>query len=206
MEKVLKLIKDDQSVWSSRGHGQIDCTFDITPKEYISFAEEDANEKTVRGCVNALSNAKRAMDAQIDLLLIAFLLDEHAKKKNWNIPKKLSVLTELGIVAPRILSKFNRLRNLVEHEFVKPDQGTVEDFIDVVLLFIESTRLHLVDFLDDAQIEAEGVYDYWTDVEVNRKDRVVKIRYGDVHHELKPSDELFVEFMKHYVSLAYKYL
>lgn len=201
----MKLIKDDQAVWSSRGHGQIDCPFDITPKEYINFAEEDSKEKTARGCVNALSNAKRALDSQIDLLLVAFISDDLAKKKNWNIPKKLSVLTELGIVAPRILTKFNRLRNLVEHEFVKPDSDSVEDFIDVVLLFIESTRLHLVDFLDDAQIEAEEIYDYWIDVKVNREERVVNIRYGETHHAISPSDECFLEFMKYYVSLAYKH-
>ncbi|WDE00346.1 hypothetical protein [Thalassomonas actiniarum] len=205
MEKVLKLIKDDNAIWTSRGHGLIPCPFDISPAEYIKYAEEDAQESTTRGCVNAFSNAKRAMDAQIDLLLIAFVLDKLATRKNWNIPKKLDTLNKLGIVAPRILAKFNKFRNLVEHDFVKPEHDKVEDFIDVVLLFIESTKLHLVDFLEDAQIAVEGKFDYWLDVKINRNDEIVHINYNQVNIELKPTDEYYIEFMKHYVSVAYRH-
>lgn len=205
MDKVLALIKDENAVWGSRGHSLIKCPFDVTPMEYIQYAEEDSLELSAKGCINAFSNAKRAMDSQIDMLLIAFVLNNLAAKKNWNIPRKLEVLNKLGIVAPRILAKFNKFRNLVEHDFVKPEQEKVEDFIDVVLLFIESTKLYLVDFLDDAEIEVEDKFDYWLGVVIDRESEIVNISYSNTKIELKPNNEHYIEFMKYYVAVAYRH-
>ena len=55
-------------------------------------------------------------------------------------------MNELGLVAPRVLKKINKQRNLLEHQFVKPNRESVEDFIDIVMLFIASTERYSSNF------------------------------------------------------------
>jgi hypothetical protein len=55
------------------------------------------------------------------------------------------MLQDLGVIAPRILSKLNQHRNELEHEYTCPDPETVEDFVDVVALFLEATRHRIED-------------------------------------------------------------
>jgi hypothetical protein len=110
----------------------LDCSeFDIEANEFIQFAEKDLEEGTEQGLVNALSNAKRAIDCQIDTVLGCFGL-----RSRRNFPEKIKVLSELGIVTPRIVKKVIRARNYLEHEFVKPERDQVEDAVDVANLFI----------------------------------------------------------------------
>src|SRR5262245_40283381 len=59
------------------------------------------------------------------------------------------MLKELGVIAPRILSKINRHRNELEHEYTCPDPDSVEDFVDVVALFLEATRKHIEDCMSE---------------------------------------------------------
>lgn len=46
------------------------------------------------------------------------------------------MIRSLGIVAPRILEKINRMRNLLEHEFEPPDLHIVTDALDTVSIFV----------------------------------------------------------------------
>jgi hypothetical protein len=117
--------------------------WDISPNEYLKFAQKDIESGDRRGAVNALSNAKRALGCQIDSLMIAFGLGKLAKK--WDLPVKIKALVDIGIVAPPILSKINRHRNEMEHEYSCPPIGVVGDFVDVVALFIEATKFHIND-------------------------------------------------------------
>lgn len=114
--------------------------WEITPAEYIQFAQQDLDDTGRRGTVNALGNAKRALECQLDSLLLALGLP-----KGKNVPKKLETLNQIGIIAPRILSKINRHRNELEHEYVCPNADTVADFVDVALLFVEATKVHIED-------------------------------------------------------------
>ena len=43
--------------------------FDINPEEYLLFAKEDYKDKSRRGKINAVTNAKRAIDCQTELIL-----------------------------------------------------------------------------------------------------------------------------------------
>ncbi len=51
----------------------------ITPKDFLMFAEEDFIGETTRGMVDSLSNAKRAIDSQIDSILSCFGYDFNQK-------------------------------------------------------------------------------------------------------------------------------
>jgi hypothetical protein len=111
--------------------------FEIQPKEFLGFAEKELSEgNDDRHLVNSLSNIKRAIDCQIDLVIYNHMMSKKAKKERWNFPEKMGYLQDVGIIAPRILKKINEKRNLLEHEYKKPTQEQVEDALDVATLFI----------------------------------------------------------------------
>lgn len=107
----------------------------ITPSEYLRYAEDDLLVGRSHGLVNALSNAKRAIDCQVTNILQGLGLSVPKQ-----FPAKLEKISTLGLATPRIVKKVVRLRNLLEHEFHNPQLSEVEDAVDVAVLFIEATR------------------------------------------------------------------
>jgi len=120
--------------------------FDILPQDFISFAEVDLASDYEHNVINALSNSKRALDCQLDIILLSFGYYKESQRNRWSFPKKTDLMNELGLVAPRVLKKINKQRNLLEHQFVKPNRESVEDFIDIVMLFIASTERYSSNF------------------------------------------------------------
>lgn len=119
------------------------------PRTYFEFAIADLeSEDTRRSCVNALSNAKRALHFQIDLIAQAFGIQEVASPKMLFFPQKLEFCINCGVVGPRILRKLNRVRNAMEHEYYIPSKEETEDFVDVVELFLAATDRFMFRFPD----------------------------------------------------------
>jgi hypothetical protein len=139
METITELLEvlPNASITITRGHLN---PYELTAKEFLSFAVEDSKMDTIHGKVNALSNAKRAIDCRIEELLYCYCLHKKSRHDKWDIPTKLQILKRIGILAPQILRKINKLRNRLEHQFEKPSFEKVEDAIDVVQLFIEATE------------------------------------------------------------------
>lgn len=106
-------------------------TDNISEYEFLEYAEMDLKDDTPQGLVNALSNAKRAIDCKVEKVIKWFGL-----RSRQNFPQKLETLRELGLVAPRIVNKVVKARNYLEHEFKPPEQEQVLDAVDVATLFI----------------------------------------------------------------------
>jgi uncharacterized protein YutE (UPF0331/DUF86 family) len=157
LEHVLKnfnhISKDNENEWISTieswSSGNIETPFTIKPEDFLDYAECDLKINDDHHLVNCLSNIKRAIECQIDSLLIGFGLFKKAKQKNWKFPTKLEKLNEIGIISPRFLSKINKLRNLLEHEYSIPDREKVEDALDVAILFIKYTDKFLYGIIQD---------------------------------------------------------
>jgi len=119
--------------------------FDIMPNDFLKYAEVNLSLINDKNLIDALSNIKRALDCQMELIIFEHGYEKKLKKENWNFPKKIKFLKEHHIIAPRILEKINKIRNLLEHEFKKPILDNVEDAFDVVTLFVGySERLRRV--------------------------------------------------------------
>jgi hypothetical protein len=187
MDTILNFLLHEQTYISSNGYHDIETPFDLKPTDFLSFAENDLSASYDHNFINALSNAKRALDCQIDTLLIGFGFFEIAKKKYWSFPTKIDKIKELGILAPRVLNKINKKRNLMEHEFVKPNRETVEDFVDITALFLASTDKYIYSFKTECQIENDSISEYWIDTrdkyksselffEIVYKDKMKKIK------------------------------
>jgi hypothetical protein len=121
----------------------LDYDFDIVAEEFLRFAEKDLTQGDKHGLVNALSNAKRAIDSQVDKVLGCFGLLSRR-----NFPQKMVMLSDMGIIAPRIVNKVVKARNYLEHEYQAPVQEQVEDALDIAFLFVTSLDRTLNFFSD----------------------------------------------------------
>lgn len=142
MEEILNFLerKDlikNANTWTDK---PLNLPFELKPRDFVKFAEEDFKKDDERSLINALSNIKRSIDCRIESLLYLFGVYERVKREDWNFPKKTDFLLKVGVVAPRILTKINKRRNEIEHEFKKPTRVEVEDFLDVANLFLLYTE------------------------------------------------------------------
>jgi hypothetical protein len=126
----------------------LDLEYEITPEDFLLFAEKDILQDDVRGLVNGLSNAKRAIDCQVEKLLACLGLPSAR-----SFPKKMGLLNEIGVVAPRIVTKVVRARNYLEHQYQKPEKEQVEDAVDVATLFVAALERSLTFFPENFSLE-----------------------------------------------------
>lgn len=98
-------------------------------------------------------------------------------EEDWNFPKKIEVLTDLDIIAPRILTKINRQRNLLEHEYINPSKDDIEDALDVTILFFGYTDRLMVTLLEI------GFTDKW-DCKLDRENSRFEVTINGDHKEI----------------------
>jgi hypothetical protein len=134
--------------------------FDIDPDEFLSFAKSDRKEGGKRGKVNALSNAKRAIDSQIDRIFKSIGYDvrslppyfsEFVKEfcdESADIPFKLRIINAFGIAPGGVISDIRTLRNKTEHEYMMPTEVDVKNAVEIAELFLSATERHLMDVWD----------------------------------------------------------
>jgi hypothetical protein len=131
-----ELLEIVEGIRPSHWEHEPDGGFEITARQFQEFASEDSRLDSIHSRVNALSNVKRAIECRIDELLYGLCLHVKSEKEEWNFPRKVKALSELGIIAPRILEKINRQRNRLEHEYIQPTKEDVEDALGVASLFL----------------------------------------------------------------------
>ncbi|MCL6272304.1 hypothetical protein M3P05_20520 [Sansalvadorimonas sp. 2012CJ34-2] len=134
--------------------------FDINPSEFLSFSKSDIKDKSKKGLVNALSNAKRAIDSQIDKIFMSFgytpkNFPKHLIKfidfftdatTNKDAPIKLRIINAFGMAPSGLVSQVRTLRNKLEHDFSVPEYSEVKQSIEIAELFIAATDKKLMDF------------------------------------------------------------
>lgn len=114
--------------------------WELSSRDYLGFARTDLRQRGTRGQVNALGNAKRALHCQIDSILYCVGYWDRAEERRWDFNSKITLLRDMQIIAPQVLSQLNRLRNEVEHKHSVPhDAQHLKTFIDTVELFIFGT-------------------------------------------------------------------
>lgn len=115
--------------------------FEINSRVFLSFAKVDLKDNTKRGRTNALANIKKAIECRMDELLYSYWLDKSMSGSPF--PGKMNMLKEIGLVAPNVLRKINRLRNQLEHEYKEVPQEIIEDYFDVASLYLDSTEKYI---------------------------------------------------------------
>jgi hypothetical protein len=145
----------------------LDFRYPLTPKFFLNSARDDFKDKSARGLVNALTNAKRAIDCQTDSFLSAIGYTPKGLEKqlgktviegllkfaeNPGQPLKFLVLESLGIVTPGIVNRVRDVRHLLEHQYKKPSAKAVKDAIDVAALYLSACNGAMHTFLQDVHI------------------------------------------------------
>ena len=83
LEIFLKKYGSELEDWCIAGTGSLNYEIPNKSDAFLEYAENDLESNTEAGNVNALTNAKRAIDCQIEQLIKALGL-----KKQSNFPKK----------------------------------------------------------------------------------------------------------------------
>lgn len=186
--------------------GSLDFPFEQTGDDYLKSAERDLQHEDNSGNINALTNAKRAIDCQLEALIAKFGL---SKKKAF--PERTSQLQRIGLVAPRILQKVNKTRNFLEHEFKVPEREAAEDAVDIATLFVKVTNSIFYDFYGQAEFHEPNIYDKpptglllrldWKE-ELSGFQAYFGNTTGHLHSEVvAPSSDLHVDFIHLFVAL-----
>lgn len=199
LEEILEFVKDGVNVDVDEPILRWQSPYEIKPREFLESAECDLRQDYDHHLLNALSNAKRAITCQIDNLICMMALTDRSSKERWNFPRKIEILNRAEIISPPILSKVNRRRNLLEHEYRRPTAEEVEDAIGVAQLFISSTDRYLVGgigrvafYSDDGDHEIELRLDYEKrviSIEAQRGDETRRKRC------VSPDSEEYVGFL-----------
>ena len=222
LEQLLDTLNHAHIETESASSEELETPFPILPQEFLRFAEADLESELAHRNINALANTKRALDCQIACVLATFGLDKIAQQEFWGVPKKLEVVRELGIKAPRIFDKINRMRNRLEHEFEDPDLETVTDALDTVKIFIaytdnvfrhfQSGLIFLVgDNSDDTDAQELGLQ-----FDIGKKVLVITHRNAlptpkDIHNindlydsvALEPENALFLGFLERLINIRF---
>ena len=109
----------------------------------------------------------------------------------------------LGVISPRILLKINQKRNLLEHEYIRPNKGDVEDALDVAILFIVYTDKYLL----NAIVRCEPynfIEEYCLEVNLDyEKNRITisKRRDKETLKEINADSEDYIKYLKWFISL-----
>lgn len=196
-------IKKEECYLQSFNSEDIQPPFDIMPKDFLNYAEYDLNSEYNHNLINSLSNIKRAIDCQLASLFYAFGLLEKLKTQKWNFPDKIDCLNKLGVISPRILLRINRKRNLLEHEYIRPNKNEVEDALDVAILFNAYTEK----FLLNAMIDCEPYNDEKKEgfeVKLDYKNnRIILYDTWDekIIKEINANSEDYLIYLKWYIDL-----
>lgn len=170
----LKRFTRGRAFVGSWNYASVEIPFEISPRKFLAFAESDCRGKYSHQLVNALSNMKRAIECQLDTLLYALGLMHRSEKEGWSFRQKAEMLSYLGILAPEVLKRINKRRNLLEHEYRAPKQPEVEDGLDIARLFIEYTDTFLGNMYSRCQLEHTTLKD-WVDIAFDYKNRQITL-------------------------------
>jgi hypothetical protein len=151
---LLEILKNDlkldftQTLIHRTGGGSISKVFDIVPRDFLRYAKKDFSEKNEKGLINSLTNAKRAIDCQIDTALSLYGISFETLPEASNdiikchpdidssLPFKLKLISALDFAPSSLISKVRGFRNELEHFYKKPNNKEVKDSIELAELFI----------------------------------------------------------------------
>lgn len=118
-----------------------------SPIEFLLLAEDDYERGGLSALLNATTNAKRAIVSQMDQVLISFGVDAF----KLGVPSKVEKLRAMGFLAPGLLRKVVKIRNILEHEYEAPSLTAAEEAIDTATLFVMSATALFIPFEDALQ-------------------------------------------------------
>ena len=119
----------------------VEKKFDLSPRDYLAFAEEELNKNTSVSLINCVAHLKRALDCQLDSFFHVFNLFNLFKKRNLKIEKKLQFIGAIGYLNSRSLIRLNSIRNKMEHHYAIPEIEDIEVYFDLITALVQLLEL-----------------------------------------------------------------
>lgn len=174
MSTLLQFLKDTKidftkAIFEYSSGGALNYNnFDITPKEFLRFAKEDLETGGTRGIINAITNSKRAIDCQIEEVLIKLSVNtcnqKHLNKliqslySDVNTHHNLKVIHSLNLAPTLLISKTRNIRNKLEHLYQCPLLEEAQEALDVAELFIKTVDGQMNTIIEEFIITDEKNY------------------------------------------------
>jgi hypothetical protein len=148
----------------------LNCDFNISPEDFLRFAIQDFQDKDKHGIINAITNAKRSIDCEVDKFLACIGYEPNADlpqnvkdyirrysvlRERVDIPQRLKLIRALGVAPSNIISEIRGIRHLLEHEYKLPTKTQVAEAIELATLFIGTVDNALKSFQDIYYISSE---------------------------------------------------
>lgn len=144
-----------------------DYQFETTPKEFLNYCKQDFKSGDRKGNINALTNAKRAIDGQTDRLFFSIGLDPNnfpnnvveefiSKSKNpakKDLPIRLRLLQAINFAPAKIIANVRQIRNALEHYYISPSNEEVSDAIELALFLKNKHNTLIVNLLRSYQCQ-----------------------------------------------------
>lgn len=135
----------------------VDARFELSPRDYLSYASEELDKNTPLSLINCVSHLKRALDCQLDSFFHIFNLYDLFKKKNLKVQKKLEFIGAIGFLNSRALVRLNTIRNKMEHQYTVPDIQDIDVYFDLITALVQLLEYATFDSAgSDFDFEIEG--------------------------------------------------
>jgi|ERR1041385_114580 hypothetical protein len=110
--------------------------YDVYPRDYLQFAEEELAIGTARSKIACVANLKRAVDSQVEIFLKAYGLYDLVAAQGGGLGARLEFLERVGLFNSRALRRLNAIRNKVEHEFRVPEIQELDVYHDLAYALV----------------------------------------------------------------------
>lgn len=191
---------DDCRIGGNRIYQKGEIPFSLRGRDFFNLALKSMNEEYENYLVDAIGNIKKALECQMDELILRLGYSENQLTK-LNFPKKTSLLGEYGFIAPRILKKVNEKRNKLEHSNQPPEKEQIEDYLDVAEIFITLVEGLYNQIPVDASILSENGTNYnqlYFHFSLDKKELWIKDKWSifDIGDIIESSNPLQLEEMQ----------
>jgi len=116
----------------------------VTPDEFLTWAQQDIKGGDKRGIANALTNAKRALHARIDeILYLVRVRYANDWTNQHNTASKLKILKYLNIQTTDIANVLTSRRNDLEHYYKLPPLKQVRADVQTGRLWLDNLKSYL---------------------------------------------------------------
>ena len=199
--RTLELIKDQLKldftstiIEPDSGSGG-ESDFELKPRDFLRLSKADFKSNNDGGLINALTNAKRAIDCQMDTAFNMFGIsyDDISNSAenfvriletgNSDLPFKLKLVRGLDFAPSGIISNIRTLRNKLEHYYKMPTKEEVDSAIELAELFILSVenRIRFIEenlsITDSKNYIAYGEYKNSFHIRFSKAEKNFKIDY-----------------------------
>lgn len=190
--------------------------FEITPYDFLKFAKKDILNNDKRARINAITNAKRAIDCQTDTILSILNL-EFSKplpaaatsfielvnhKENANEKSTFKLIAALGLAPINLISKVRKLRHKLEHYYESPSQDEAREAIELAEFYLNATdnKIKMIWSIAFTNEEIDNYKDPYPSktiyIDFRDRDALINVRVDKEEIVFANTEVLFYLFLK----------